>query len=48
MDVNMEASRSSHVSCSPFFFLPPSVLDLGAALRVVFSLGMVKVGGDVD
>ena len=27
----------------PFFFLPPSALDLGAALRVVFSLGMVVV-----
>ena len=27
----------------PFFFLPPSALDLGAALRVVFSLGMMWV-----
>ena len=28
----------------PFFFFPPSALDLGAALRVVFSLGMVMDG----
>jgi hypothetical protein len=34
-----------HVSSLPFFFLPPSALDLGAALRVVFSLGMMLVGG---
>jgi hypothetical protein len=31
------------VRCVPFFFLPPSALDLGAALRVVFSLGMMLV-----
>jgi len=36
-------SLQMHVSCLPFFFLPPSALDLGAALRVVFSLGMVVV-----
>jgi hypothetical protein len=37
-----------HVSCLPFFFFPPSVLDFGAAFRVVFSLGMVYVVGRVD
>ena len=38
-------SLQMHVSGLPFFFLPPSPLDLGAALRVGLStLGMMSVG----
>ena len=32
---------------TPFFFLPPSDLDLAAALRVDFSLGMMGVDSGV-